>query len=599
MNSKAARARVAGSLLVAAIVVGVFFNAAFLTEAPVFGIGVDPGGTLWMYDWVREEVMSGRFPAFTTRMYYPEGVSLIVRNGSNVVDAILSIPFQLALGPQRGVLATAVLILVGNALSMLPLARHLAPRRPMLQWCVAAWWMASAYVLQEMEGGRPTQAMLWFVPPAVLALLRFEGRRDAVMFGTCVGLQSWVYWYMGPFMALCLAPLALARLVRDGWDGVGKLLLAGVVALLVVAPLAAPIAYALAQGEVPGLARPVTETMIYVDAAHRIDNILERHTGITTLLALACALALWRRGWIAAGILLGVWCSLGVRFGTDDVLFDNIPYIFLYEHSGFISRLNFPERVFSVVYCLLACALLLAFARTRLSALPWLIVLVGLTEKSAIRLLPLSPFDGGELPASSIVRANPGPVLTVPTKSVDGVLMQQIFHRQPMVGGMGDHEPSIRTAEFSARIAGNAYFAALVAEADDAARPWTPADVNALKQWVRWIWYDYELQERTNGVETAKMTRVRLTAYLGQPYYSDGFSSVWDLRRRNATASEEEKAAADAILEARKARAWRFPKPAGGTEGGAEGAGAGGDTTGGKEGSESKGEAAKGGTPFR
>ncbi|MBM4369845.1 MAG: hypothetical protein FJ102_26785, partial [Deltaproteobacteria bacterium] len=488
MSTEAGRARIVGVALFLLIVVAIFFNRAFLTPSPVFGIGVDPGGTLWMYDWVKEEVLSGQFPAHTTRMYYPEGVDLMARNGSNVVDAILSIPFQVALGPQRGMVVTAMVIILGNGFAFLPLARYLAPRRPYLQWGVAGWWMSNSYILQELEGGRPTQAMLWFVPPAVLALVRFRDRRDAVLFGVWIGLAAWVYWYSAPFLALALAPLGFARLWRDGLEGVKKFAIAVLASVVVASPLAAPIAYSLAMGNVPGLATPVEQAMIYVDAAHRFANLFQRNDGITTVLAVVLAMGTLRRAWILLGTVIGAWFSLGLRFGTDDILIDNLPYAWLYEHSGFISRLNFPERISSVVYCLLACVFLVTFSRTRSRWLPILLVVVGLAERPSDKLLPLSPFDASEVPASVIVRSHPGPILTVPIQSVDSVLMQQVYHRQPMVGGMGDHEATIRTAAYSARIAGNAFFAALVADADEGARPWAPADIDALKEWVRWIW---------------------------------------------------------------------------------------------------------------
>ncbi|MBM4391688.1 MAG: hypothetical protein FJ090_11245 [Deltaproteobacteria bacterium] len=597
MSTEAGRARAVGVAMFALIVVAIFFDPAFLTPAPVFGVGVDPGGTLWMYDWVKNEVLSGNFPAHTTRMYYPEGVDLMARNGSNVVDAIISIPFQLAFGPQRGMMITAVLIILGNGFSFLPLARYLAPQRPYLHWGVAGWWMSNGYVLQELQGGRPTQAMLWFVPPAVLALVRFRDSRDAILLGIWTGLAALVYWYSAPFLALALAPLGLARLVRDGLEGVKKLAIALLISVMVASPLAAPIVYSLTMGNVPGLAEPVGEAMLYVDAAHRFGNLFERSDDLTTVLAVVLAMGTLRRAWILLGTMIGIWFSLGLRFGTSDMLIDNVPYIWLYEHSSFITRLNFPERIWSVVNCLLACSFLFTFARTRSRWLPILLVLTGLSERRSDRTLPLSPFDASEMPASVIVRTHPGPILTVPVQSVDSVLMQQMYHRQPMVGGMGDHEPRIRTTEYSARIASNPFFAALVANSDDGASPWTRADVDALKQWVRWIWFDSELQMRTNGFDTARTTAMRLEAYLGKPYYSDQYSSVWDLRRPGAEATEEEQEFASAVLGVRSDRERLFPRPTSDQEQVLEDEAAFGAGLSDKEKDDEDEEAAPGGTP--
>ncbi|MBM4368698.1 MAG: hypothetical protein FJ102_20965, partial [Deltaproteobacteria bacterium] len=157
---------------------------------------------------------------------------------------------------------------------------------------------------------------------------------------------------------------------------------------------------------------------------------------------------------------------------------------------------------------------------------------------------------------------------------------------------------TIRTAAYSARIAGNAFFAALVADADEGARPWAPADIDALKEWVRWIWLDSELQMRTNGFEAARTTAVRLEAYLGKPYYVDQYSSLWDLRRPGAEASEEEREIARAALGERTDRERLFPMPASELEQAIEDEAAFGADLSNKEKDDEDEEAAAGGTPF-
>ena len=75
-----------------------------------------------MYDWVRESVLAGQFPVSTDRMYYPEGVQFLVRNGANVLDALISVPLQVFLGPGKGELWTCVVIVVGDVVACLALA---------------------------------------------------------------------------------------------------------------------------------------------------------------------------------------------------------------------------------------------------------------------------------------------------------------------------------------------------------------------------------------------------------------------------------------------------------------------------------------------
>jgi len=217
-----------------------FGDAPFALSYPQVGSSPDAQGTFWMYDWVRQEVLAGRFPTFTDRMYHPQGMDFLVLNGANVVDAVMSIPLQVALGVGRGQLWTCVIIVIGNALTFFPLARRLAPERPDVAILVTAWWTVNPYTLAELGAGRPTQAMLWFVPIAAGALLRSGGWRDALVLGVAVGAQGLVYWYTPVFFALVFAPVALVRLVESPRRA-AHYALAVAVAMVVVAPLAVAI----------------------------------------------------------------------------------------------------------------------------------------------------------------------------------------------------------------------------------------------------------------------------------------------------------------------------------------------------------------------
>jgi hypothetical protein len=363
------------------------------------------------------------------------------------------------------------------------------------------------------------------------------------------------------------------------------------VAVLVVAPLATPIVLAMRDGGLPGLDVPVEQSMIYREASHRMDKLKEGHDGITGLVAVLLALGLLRRQpWIAGGVGIAAWFSLGVRFGPDGGMLTNAPYAWLYGKSDFVSRLNFPERAMSVGWCLLAVAILVALGRTRVRSLAWLFVAVGLLERVHDGKLPLVPVDASELPAARLLALHPGPVLSVPANAADGLLVQQVYHRQPLVSGMADHEPTIRPAAFSARVANNPFFAALVATADESPAPWRPEHVDEVKTWVRWVWLDYGLAVRTHGATTADSTLGRVRAYLGEPYYGDHDTYTWDLRRQGAVATEAEVAIVEELRERRDARTWMFPRTVLESEAGAAAADDDDDDGGEGEGGDDEGE---------
>lgn len=530
-----------------------FGYGPFCLRYPMVGSGPDAFGTLWTYDWVRESVLAGRFPVATDRMYAPDGVDFLVRNGANVLDALLSIPFQLALGVGRGELWTSVLIVVGNAIAFFPLARRLAPAHPGAAIVATAWWAANPYVVYELGGGRPTQAMLWFVPPAVAALMRLEGWKDALLLGVFVGLQGLTYWYFPIFFALVMFPTALGRIVREPRAAM-RLVVAMVIAALVVAPLAWPILRASQAGGIPGIGLAMEETGMWSESVGRSARLFAQLGLVSTFAAVLAIFVRARRvPGLAVGAALGLLFAVGARFVIMGATHEEPLYTWLFEHSGFISRLNFPARVLSVVYCVAAMSLVPVFAASRVRLLPWLFLGLMVAEGRANHLGPGRVVSLPPLPAAVIIAENPGPLLSTPMGAPDVAMGQQVFHHQPMVSGMGDHVATVRTSGYEDWLA-NPYFAELV-QADDLMRPWSRADQEAVEAGVRWVWFDRALLIRGTESTLTETIESRLTVALGPPYYEDPYTAIWDLTRRGETASEAEialAAAAEAVLDAER-----------------------------------------------
>lgn len=534
----------------------VFGPTVFGLQYPMIGANPDAFGTLWMYEWVKAEVSQGRFPLATDRMYYPTGIDFLVRNGANVFDALLSVPLQLTLGGGRGELWMCVLIVLGNAVSFVPLARRLAPHSPWAVGIATFWWATSPFVLTEMGGGRPTQAMLWFVPPAVGALLRMQDRRDAIVLGICVGLQGLVYWYLPIFFTIVMLPSALGRAAREP-AVLRHFALAVGLALLIVAPIALPIALAARAGEIPGLDVKLQEAGVWLESAERSRRVLSTFGLASTLVPLLAVLARWRSApGLTIGVLLACLFALGPRFSIGGVPFDNVAYNSLFEHSSLVARLNFPSRILGVVYCIAAMSLVPVLAATTTRVLPVLFVVLMVLEPRANKLAPIRSLSMPPLPASAIVAARPGNILSVPIGAPEVAMVQQVFHGQAMVSGMGDHVANVRSPAYEKWLE-NRWFVELV-QADDLMRPGTRAEEAEVRAAVRWVWFDRALLARGFNSQLTDAIETRLRMALGDPYYEDDYTVLWDITDGEARAGEAEEAlaeAAEAEMELEKARA--------------------------------------------
>jgi hypothetical protein len=549
------RARLAALLALGAVIWHAFGSVVFRLHFPMVGANPDAYGTLWMYSWVRDELAAGRFPVSTDLLYHPEGVNFLVRNGANVVDALISVPLQWVVGAGRGELYTCVIIVVGNAASFFPLARRLAGGNAAAAIIGTAWWAANPYVLFEIGGGRPTQALLWFVPPAIATLLRLEGRRDAVMLGILVGLQALTYWYLPIFFSIVMAPSVVARLWREP-AAAARFGLAAVIAVAVAAPLAVPIVLEARAGAIPGLDAPLEESGVWMESGARLRRLAAHLGMVSTLVALLAIFARWRAApAVAIGALCGLIFAIGPRLSIQGVDIPNVPYRFLYEHSSVISRLNFPGRILGVLFCVAAMSLVPVLAATRTRVLPVLFVALALLEQRANKLAPTRSLSMPPLPASAIVAAHPGLVLTVPIGAPEVAMVQQEFHGQPLVSGMGDHVGTVRSPAYDARLE-NLWFAELV-QADDRMRPWTRAEEKALRAEVKWVWFDRALLARGLNSQLTDSIEARLGMVLGQPYYEDNYTVLWDISDAQAVASEADQAlaaAAEAEMALERAR---------------------------------------------
>lgn len=554
----------------------IFGAAVFRVRYPMLGANPDAFGTLWMFEWVRDELAAGRFPRKTDRMFYPEGMDFLVLNGANILDAVLSVPLQMLLGGGRGEMWMSVLIAVGNAVSFFPLARSVAPKAPFAAGIATFWFATCPFILGELGGGRPTQAMLWFVPPAVGALMRMQGWRDAVALGICVGLQGLTYWYLPLFFTMVMAPVAVGRVVREP-EVLRYFAVAVGIAVLLVAPLAVPILMAAREGSIPGLDVELAAAGVMLESTERSRRVISTFGLVSTMVPLLAVASRWRTApGLTIGVALGCLFALGPRVSFAGMQLENHLYIWLYEHSSLVARLNFPARILSVVYCVAALSLTSVLASSVTRVVPALFAFLMVIEPRANKLAPVRSLALPPLPAAAIVKGRPGPILSVPMGAPEVAMAQQTFHQQPMVSGMADHVSTVRGPGYDTWLE-NRFFAELV-QADDRMRPHTRAEEAEVREAMRWVWFDRALLARGLNSPLTEAIESRLRMALGDPYYEDDYTVLWDLSDPDARVSEAETAMIvpmEAEVEAERLRArggqwggvvWSLGDPDGATD---------------------------------
>lgn len=513
------------------------------------GDGVDAFGTVWFYWWIRRCVERFADPSWSNLFFYPDGKQVFADTGNNFVDAVLSVPFQWALGPTLYSPVFVLLLQLGNVLSFQALARYLwGPTRT--SFFATVLWQVSPWILFEFTAGRPTQGMAWFLPLAVVYLLRTlrePGWGAAGRLGLTVGLAGWTYWFSGYFLVFLLIPLLVAE--RPGRAALGRLAVAVGVCALLVLPAAIPMVRAIGAGIVPGLsgagdgprllANNVEQDLhgLWLMETQGAPLFTSPAWGIPLVLAVA-----WpglrvpggRGRWVAALLVTGVLAlGAGVRVG-EGASVPNPIYLWLYEHLPFFDRLWFPYRFASVMF--LPAIVLVAAWWERLGARTWLaalLVVAGLGGQAARGDWPFRSHDARPPAALDVLATRPGGVVFLPMGIQHDGLCWQTFFDRPTFGGMGESAPIFWPDGYRRRMK-NAYAAALAGAARR--RPVDPVADSARDEVVgwgfSWVVLRLDLVEERSGAAARAPTVSAVEAVVGHPPEAVGDEVVvWAIRR--------------------------------------------------------------------
>ena len=543
---------------------------ALATPGHIIGDGVDMYGTFWFYWWIQDCLLHLRDPSFTDLMFYPLGKDIFSHTGNNFLDALVSVPFQ-ALGFPRYQPWFVAALLFGNAVTFRPLAKRVL-ERPWAVWGATALWLLNPYVLFECMCGRFTQAMLWFLPLAVLQFLEIGAatdprarRRAAALAGLYTALQAYTYWFMGYFMALIFLWLALVDLWRSSSRGalLRGYALAGAVCAALVGPAGVAMARRAGQGTVPGLSKGGLMDLP-AELANNVSADLHGYTlmerwGQPMFLTLA-----WGGGALlfliygrdrlrwAGAAALGLLFAVGPVF--PDLFGHRVPmphYLLAYHLLPFLDRLWFPYRMLSVVFLVVVLGIGTFFARAtdrlRLPGwvLPGLLVLTGLVEQHRLLAWPLLHRDLTPPAVYTFLHDQGGALIELPIGMSRISIAWQPVHQQPVWGGMGENAKLLWPKGFEKRTK-NSFIRMLVAatRSPDVALTLSlrPGERESLEQeGFRWVVLDRMLVESMARHDrdipdiNAFLTKVvhTLSARLGGPTAVEGALVVWDLRRQS------------------------------------------------------------------
>lgn len=477
-----------------------------LRPGHVAGDGVDAFGSIWFFWWIRTCIEHLGDPSWTNLFFYPDGKNVFADTGNNFVDAVLAAPLAWVLGPLAWQPVWVVVVQLGNAATFRVLARELwGPGR--LADAATLLWMVNPYVLVEITAGRPTQALLWFVPAAVVYLLRLcraPAARHAVGLGVAVAMAGWTYWFTGFFLAALLLPLALAagRRAPDRAAVARGVALSVAVCALLVLPAAVPMARAYAADLVPGAGLATnTPGEVANNVAPELHGLVQMETRGEPLfgspvwaLALLAAL-IWRavevpggRGrWIAA-LLVTLLFGLGAGVPVGEAVIPNPPYVLLYQYLPFFDRLWFPYRFAAVAF--VPAVVLVVGLWQRLGARGWMLaafVAGSLGTNVARGTWPFRVHDARAPEPLLAMREVGGAVIVVPMGIQHDGLMWQTAFGLPTFGGMGESAPVFWPEGYRRRLK-NPFVRALAEAANGRGRPFEPHHRAAIEDLgFRWV----------------------------------------------------------------------------------------------------------------
>ncbi len=213
-------------------------------NAALAGSGSDVWVHQWTFWWVKEALLNGQNPFYTTLLYYPEGVSLTSHNIAWFNIAVW-LPLQAFLGAVSAYNLVFILVLAlnGFAFYLFAKAETRVATAAFLGGLIFGFW---PYTLSHSD--HPNMMATFWVPLTMYFMLRIfrRGRlREAILAGVClalIGITRWQLLIMSAPILLVYGVYLYYRETRSRtWRTSALILLALGLGAMLMAPLGMPL----------------------------------------------------------------------------------------------------------------------------------------------------------------------------------------------------------------------------------------------------------------------------------------------------------------------------------------------------------------------
>ena len=414
---------------------------------------------LWTFTWIKNALLSGQTPFYTDRLYYPNGVSLLFHNIAWVHIAIW-LPLQAIIGAAAAYSLVFIANFTFNAFAFYLFAREETESETaaFVGGLVCGFW---PYALSHHN--HPNLILIGWIPLTMLYLqrtIRRGKKADMVWAAVFLALIGFTRWQLLIMSSLLLGSYLIYQLTQQRFTRppLARLALSGLIAAVLMAPLAAPLLLAQLGRDDPGdlfveESANQTDLLAYFvpnryhplwgDVAFQLyDNFSINKTFTPTIgytvivLVIVALIARWRKSWfwllLAALIIV---LALGSRLRFNGEFYGPLPYHWL-EDLFFVQIIRHPDR-FNVLLAVpvgMCVAWGITAVPTRI--FPWLTTVFILIE--SLMVYPMYPLNVPAWYQQISREPDQYALLDIPmsSRSFDKeYMLYQLTHGKPLVGG--------------------------------------------------------------------------------------------------------------------------------------------------------------------
>lgn len=444
----------------------VFFQPS--TEELLVGKGVDLYGSFWMVEQVKNMVIHDQ-PSMLPWMYSPIGFDLGENTGYAWVDAFLGIPFAMWLGVP-GFWNLHVYFVCSCSIASLVW---------MFRQCTVSWSISiglallcytNPFMIDELNLGRPTQISIWPLALLVGTMRKQQSGfvwKHGILVGMWMAFACLTYWFTGIAMGVCMIFFYFQQLYQQ--PAKKNALLFAIVGIVLCCAIVLPITWdmtsAILQGKMQHsytklLGKPDAiwwfelplQTIYTIDSwtdAKYVFKASCQHLPFFVIIVFSC---FYPKDYGKKWIWVVLWLfTLGMSLSSAIRVFG------FYIPTGLgvlewifppMLRCQFEGR--NVIVANMIGAIIVALTTQSITKHPrfskklhnkeWMIGFVCVLY--AWMLLPTSKTLATTTftPATQSNRMfmeNPGGIIEFPYMMSNYTYIQQIFHKQPIFGGMG------------------------------------------------------------------------------------------------------------------------------------------------------------------